>query len=98
MNRYIDILRKYNEVVANKHRIGTREPSGVAIMNGIWITRQEHEWVDVGFMRPKLVCKHCDTEKEGCHTNYCPESISNDDVDKDKGWPLWANNKLTPDM
>jgi len=23
----------------------------------------QHEYVDVGFMHPKVVCKHCDTEK-----------------------------------
>ena len=23
-----------------------------------------HDWVDVGFMHSKIVCKHCDIEKE----------------------------------
>ena len=27
------------------------------------VTQCQHEYVDVGFMQPKLVCKYCDKEK-----------------------------------
>jgi hypothetical protein len=47
---------------------------------------RDHHWVNAGFIHIKMVCKHCDVEKEKTESLYCkyiepePEDSNEDSV------------------